>query len=351
MKACFFGSYNSEYNRNSVIINGLQKNNVQVMHCNFRSNFFKRALQLIPCALKKDFDILFVLYPCHLDIWLAKIVALLKRKPLVIDKFVSQYDSELEYGNIKKNSVQALYFKFIDKSSCLFADKVFLDSKEQINYFVKEFSLPEKKFDWFFVGANEDRLKPRKQKKHKTFNVLFYGWVTPVQGFNFVVEAARQLASHKDIKFTFIGDSKYYRALRDTYSETNAEFIGIIPYNQLVKYIGQADALLAGHFGTTPKAVRVIPNKAFEGLAMKKPVVLSNTPLSRKHFKDKENIVFAKKGSAESIKKAIIFLKNNPGKAKRIALNGNRLFNQKFSSRKIGGEIKGKLQSFVPKPF
>jgi glycosyltransferase involved in cell wall biosynthesis len=275
----------------------------------------------------------------------------LKRKPVVIDKFISQYDSELEYGNIKGKSSQAFYYKLVDKFSCLLADKVFLDSKEQIDYFVKEFSLPEKKFDWFFVGANEDRLKPKKAKKSKIFKVLFYAWVTPVQGFEFIVQAAKSLAGHKDIKFTFIGDSKYYRALRAAYNQKNAEFIGIIPYNQLVKYIGQADAVLAGHFGKTPKALRVIPNKAFEGLAMKKPVILSDMPLSRKQFKDKENTLLVERASPQAIKKAILFLKNNPSKAKKIALNGHKLFKQKFSSKKIGFEIKRKLQAFVPKPF
>ena len=86
MKVCYFGTYETDYPRNRIIINGLRKNNVKVIECNFSVK--KGTLNLL-MALKLfigyfilffkylfvgKHDVLVVGYLGHFDMFLAKLL-------------------------------------------------------------------------------------------------------------------------------------------------------------------------------------------------------------------------------------------------------------------------------------
>jgi len=206
--------------------------------------------------------------------------------------------------------------------------------------------LPEQKFFVFPVGASESIIKPSNKKVHNKFRVFFYGHVTPLQGFNFVVEAAKKLKNHKDVEFIFLGDNRYYQKEKASYPFKNVIFLEPKPYSELLKVLYSSNITLAGHFGATAKSSKVIPNKVFEGLASKTVTVIGDYPLNRRFFSNKQ-VVFAKTHNSDSIANAILFVKNNPVKAKKIAVDGFNLFKKNFSSKIIGNQIKTKLQELV----
>jgi glycosyltransferase involved in cell wall biosynthesis len=65
----------------------------------------------------------------------------------------------------------------------------------------------------------------------------------------------------------------------------NVEFIEFLEQKELTQYIHHADICL-GIFGETEKAKRVIPNKVYEAMAMKKPVITGNSPAAREFLKN-----------------------------------------------------------------
>lgn len=342
MIVCYFGSYDSNYSRNRVIIKGLQENDVSVAECNSKNNYLFRFFILITKAMILKYDILFVAYPGHMDIFTAKIVSIIKRKPIIFDAFISTYDTminEWKYGT--RHSLKGRYYWWLDKISCQMADIVLLDTEQHIHYFIKEFKLKRNKFIWMPVGADESVLYPkRKTRKSKKFQVLYYGHVQPLHGFQYIVDAARQLENEKDIEFIFIGGNRWFRDIRDKNKDLkNSVFKNPIPYKELIKHIGDADICL-GIFGTTSKAQNAIPNKAYEALAMKKALITGDTKAASSALTNKENAILCKIGSPKAIKDSILLLKNNPELREKISRNGYNLFKNNFTTKKIGQKLK-----------
>ncbi|MBI4052729.1 MAG: glycosyltransferase [Candidatus Diapherotrites archaeon] len=371
MKVCLFGSYDRDYARNASAIAAI-KTFSETVECNAREKKFPfSAVRLFFAGMKCDFDIMWVCYPGHLDMLAAKAVCMLKRKPLAFDLFISKFDAETEYGLIEggaqqskrliekhgmkqfsRKSFHARLLHSIDALACRLADRVFLDTAQHAQFIAKEFSVPEKKLSWFFVGANESAFKPaakRRSVRGKKFRVLFYGNVTPMHGFPHIVEAARILEGDKDIEFEFVGANLFFREERDRKGRpANAKFSEAVPLQELARKISEADACL-GIFGETPKARRVIPNKVFEAMAMAKPLITMRSDAVSGVLADAKNALLVDKGNAGQIADAVRRLKNDPALAEKIAGNARRTFEEKFSSEKIGAKIKRGLEAVVKK--
>lgn len=343
----YFGSYDSNYARNRVIIKGLKENKIDIIECNCRKTFILRFFILVKKAITSQFDVIFVAYPGHLDIFAAKIVSLIKKKPIIFDAFISTYDTminEWQYGT--RHSLKGRYYHWLDKTACRFADLVLIDTEQHIDYYVKEFKVDRKKFEAVPVGTDETEVYPcKKTGKSRKFTVLYYGYVQPLHGFNHIVGAARLLKTEKDIEFIFIGDNRWYRNVRDENKDLiNVRYENAMPYNEILKYLRDADVSL-GIFGTTIKSKNAIPNKVYEALAMKKAVITGDTLAARAYLIDKENAILCKTGSTESIANSIMLLKNNPGLKEKISENGYKLFKNNFTTKKIGNRIKNIIKS------
>ena len=352
MKVCFYGSFNPAYDRNWGIIQGV-KSFAKVEVLNSRKPFLQRSILLFFQALKEDFDVLFVLYPGHLDVFTARAVCWLKRKPLVFDKFVSQMDSEIEYGNIEPGSMIARWHFFIDWLGAKCADKVFLDTPQHAEFFSKTFKMEKSKVSWFFVGANEDFFSLEKKRaflkkakrKRKGFTVLYYGISTPFHGFETICQVAELLSEHKGIMFEFVGDSKYYRLQREKYSGFKSmSFLPTCSLKELSERVFLADACL-GVFGSTPKLERVIPLKVVEPLACGKALITSDSKAVRKLLSNSKHALLVEKNSPQALAKAILKLKNAPSLIKRLEKNSAILYERVFSAKAVSKAIFKELNS------
>ena len=86
---------------------------------------YKQAL--LSNAARTKTDYYFVGYPGHIDMFVIKLVALIKNKPLIFDAFVSLYDSMIfDRKVIKKDSFVAKILFYLDKWSCNMADLIIL---------------------------------------------------------------------------------------------------------------------------------------------------------------------------------------------------------------------------------
>jgi glycosyltransferase involved in cell wall biosynthesis len=111
--------------------------------------------------------------------------------------------------------------------------------------------------------------------------VVFYGLYTPLQGTP-VIGAALGLLAGAPIEVTMIGSG-----------QDEAETKAAAAANDAVRWLdwlpaAELPALVAGHhvclgiFGTGEKALRVVPNKVFQGAAAGCAIVTSDTPPQRR---------------------------------------------------------------------
>ena len=109
-------------------------------------------------------------------------------------------------------------------------------------------------------------------------------------------------------------------------------------YNNIPNYIKCASICL-GIFGDTAKTLRVIPNKVYEAIAMKKPVITADTPAIKELFSDKQNIVLCETACPRDLAVKILELKNNQELRDKIAENGYKVFKNKATPKIIGKEL------------
>ena len=372
MKICYFGTYEKDYPLNSIIIKGLKKNGIEVIEChislwekyqNKHGDFlkvfsmFKIAINLAVAYVRlcfmffskcKNVDAVIVGYIGQLDIFFLKFFLLFKKnKPKIIfAPLVSLYDTAIiDRGLSKSNNLFSKFLFYLDKFSFKMADVVILDTDEHIKYICDLFNLDKNKFKRVWVGADEDVFYPilsnSNKKENNIFKVLFFGKYIPLHGLEYIIKAAKLLENEKDIKIKMIGNGQLYEKIINLSKELeikNIDFVEWIEYTKLVKEINKADVVF-GIFGGTDKSLRVIPNKVFQAIACGKPVITGDSLAVRELFTNEENISLCENRNAESLKNAILELKNNSSLRKNLADNSYEVFKNSLVCKEIGKEL------------
>lgn len=348
MKVCYVTTYGTDYSRIKILRRGMEKSGIEVFDCSSK-------IKGLMCYLIVFAKFLLTKSKCDLIVVgffgqpLIPFIKLFTRKRIVFDAFMSAYNTLAEDKKIvKKKSIWGKMLFWLDKYSCNKADIVIVDTYEHINYFCKTFGLDKQKFRRIFVGADENYFYPRKKNKSKYFSIYFHGNFIPLQGTRHIVEAARLLKG-EGISFTIIGrgqnfdtDFKFAKGI----GASNIDFIEPQPLKELPRYMGKADICL-GIFGDTEKAGLVIPNKAYETLAMGKPLITADSKAVHELLIHKVNVYLCKKGNAKAIANAILDLKNNPSLCKKIGKNGYTVFKKKCSTLVIGQQLKNVLEQTI----
>lgn len=379
MKVCYWGTFEREYPRNAVLISGLRQNGIEVIECHFplwddgfrfnkltllsgywgKFRTISRALLAYPTlifrylAVEKH-DAVVVGYLGHVDVLFLAPFARLRQIPIIFDAFFSLYDTAIsDWGIAGKNSLLSRLFHCVDWLACSLASMVLVDTKAQKEFFCKEFKLPESKVYWLYVGADDSIFVPvPRSQRSDNFRVLYIGNYVPLHGVSVILEAARLLA-RENIEFWLVGDN--HRRDSDLQARINAldcarvKFFGWMRLEELRSRIAQADACF-GVFGTSEKAKRVIPGKAFLALAMAKPLITGDSPAAREFFKDGESAILCETGNPHALASAILRLRDNPALLGHIGHRGNQLFQTHCSPKVLGSLFSSLIQQVVSLP-
>lgn len=338
---CYFGSYDRAYVRNRILLKALKRAGLEVIEVHDTTgNVGLRYTRLLKRIKEvRGFDVILCGFPSAWDVPLAKLVAVTRGKPLIFDAFLSLYDSMVhDRGLVTEGTMTALKLYWLDKVSCFLSDLVLLDTFQHIKYFSETFKEPAEKFRRVWIGADDEVFYPREEAHNVVFRVFFHGSFIPLQGVQHIIKAAKILEREKDIIFELVGKGQTFSEavmLARSLKVGNVKFLGWIDYFDLPSYIARADVCL-GIFGNTPKAQRVIPNKVFEALAMAKPVVTGDTPAAREVLAHSINAWLCRLSDSRALAEAILTLKDDEALRRLLALNGYKLFKEKFSLKALG---------------
>ncbi len=294
-------------------------------------------------------DLVIVGYPGHLDVFLAKVLAALKGKPVVLDAFLSVYEAVVEDRELAaSSSIKAKALKFLDGASSRVADTVLLDTGAHVEYYSRNFNVPADKFIRVFVGAEEDYFSlPEEPPEINAGEALFFGSFLPLHGAEVIIEAAKLLEDEKDISFTLIGDGPTWEYCKRMADESNARVTlerQWINYPELADRIARSEICL-GIFSDGPKASRVIPCKVFNVLAMGKPLITADTPAAREALEHGISAWLVKPGDPEALADAVRKLHNESELREKVAAGGREAFETRFNRRAIGDELARELVS------
>ncbi len=330
-RVLFFGTYDARlYPRIRVLQEGFAALGDEVVECNvplgFDTAMRVRILKqpwLVPILVVRlagawwrlwlrsrrlpPIDLVVVGYMGHFDVHLA--CRLWPDVPVVLDHLISASDTALDRGARPGLVVRLL--ERLDRAALEAADVPCVDTAwhlELIHGAAHDRALVVP------VGAAEEWFHSPDSSPGSPLRVVFFGSFTPLQGAPVIGEAAGLLASVPAVRLTLIGRGQDYEATRAVAAENaSIDWIDWIDPDELPSVVATHDVCL-GIFGTGPKALRVVPNKVFQGAAAGTAIVTSDTSPQRDALDPAA--VFVQPGNARSLAHALIELASNP---KRVA--------------------------------
>ena len=302
-----------------------------------------RALRLAAAEARlftrrpRGFDALVVGYPGHLDLPAARRAA--RGRPVVFNPLVSLADTLVgDRGRFRPGSLAAGALERIDLRAFRSADLVVADTEAHAHFLGQLTGRDD--IAVCFVGA-EDRLFTPGWAPREPFTALFVGKLIPLQGVETILAAARAVP---DIDFRVVGSGQLDALLAER--PPNVDHVPWIEYEQLPGEIHAAGCAL-GIFGTTAKAQRVIPNKAFQALASGAPLITADTPAARELLVDGESALLTPAGDADALADTIRRLAGDAGLARRIGTGGRATYERAASEAVLGRRWRALIEGLL----
>jgi glycosyltransferase involved in cell wall biosynthesis len=343
MRVLYFGTYQRDYPRNAQVISCLRGAGVEVDEHHVAVWDGRRdswhagpgaAARLAAAELRllrrpsSTYDALIVGYPGHFDLPAARRAA--RGRPIVFNPLVSLADTFVaDRGRFRPGSAPARALAAVDRQAFRAADLVVADTCVHANHLAELAGLPHDRVDVAFVGA-EDRVFAPGWSPDDPFTVLFVGKLIPLHGLETILAAAR---SAPELRFRLVGSGQLDALARAR--PANVEWIPWVDYERLPRELHRAGCAL-GIFGTSAKAQRVIPNKAFQALACGTPLVTGDTPGARELLVAGESALLVPPGDAEALMQALRRLAGDPELASRLSAGGRAAYEARASEDVLG---------------
>jgi len=341
VRVCYFGTYERTYPRNAQVVSCLRGAGVEVQEVNVsvwddvRHGWAAgpgRALRLGAAEVRllgrrpRGFDAFIVGYPGHFDLPAARRAA--RGRPIVFNPLVSLADTLVaDRRRFRRGSVAARALEAIDRRAFRAANVVVADTRAHGRYLAELAGLGE--LPVCFVGAEERLFQPGWRPPER-FTVLFVGKLIPLQGVETILRAASLVT---DVPFRIVGSGQLGDLLRA--APSNVQHVPWVEYEDLPGELRAAGCAL-GIFGTTGKAQRVIPNKAFQALATGTPLITADTPAARELLGDDESALLVPAGDPEALAGAIRRLASRGELAQRIGAGGRTVYERRASEAVLG---------------
>lgn len=367
MKVCWTGTFVRQFERNKRLGEYLaaSKVHLNVIHEDLwpedritavTSSRLTIALRMLVVYPKLIFrllrspapDVYLVSYPGWFDMPVVKFVALLKRRPIAFDIFISLFDTAVvDRGLVGSRSLFARFSRGFDRLSIRLSDRAIADCPAHARFLAELAGVSGDRFGVVYLGADETRFGPQDLGAADASLVLFYGTFVPLQGVEWIVRAAKHLEA-SGIRMRLIGDGQTRpeaEAIAHELGLTNLEFVGLMPQEELAAEIASASVLL-GIFGTTPKANRVIPHKLFEAIASRRAILTGSSDAVVETFPPSE-VAVCEPGSDIAIAEAIRGLFADQERLNCRAEKARSRFEEDFAVEPQGARLNEELRRTV----
>jgi glycosyltransferase involved in cell wall biosynthesis len=352
VRVLYFGTYERRYPRNAQVISCLRHAGVEVVERHVsvwesREHKWTVGLGIVPKLAFAEArllrrpavqaDAVVVGYPGHFDLPAARRAA--RGRPVIFNPLVSLVDTMVsDRGRFRAGSLPARVLATIDRRALRAADLVVTDTQANADFMAEQAELPEQRFAVCFVGAEEDVFKPGWAPEEPA-TAVFVGKLIPLHGLETILGAARFAP---ELRFRVIGSGQLESLLASR--PPNVEWVDWVDYELLPRELHRAGCAL-GIFGTSDKARRVIPNKAFQALACGVPLVTADTPAARELLTDGETALLVPPGDPEALADALQRLSSQPDLAQRLADGGHAVYREQASEDVLGARWRAVIES------
>ena len=284
-------------------------------------------------------DVVVVGYLGHFDVHLARLV--FRRVPIILDHLVGASDTGRD-RRLDGGPRQAL-LRLIDAAALAAASIVVVDTEEH------RAALPPRHRGRAVVvpvgapsawaGAAPAAEPPADPAR--PLRVVFYGLYTPLQGTP-VIGAALGALAGEPVEVTMIGTGQDEAEARAAAAANPAvRWLDWVPAAELPAVVAGHDVCL-GIFGTGEKALRVVPNKVFQGAAAGCAIVTSDTPPQRRVLAGAA--VLVPPGDPGALAAALRRLAADRGEVARLREQSRRLTREQYAPAQVVAPLLRRLR-------
>ena len=269
-------------------------------------------------------DVVLVGYLGHFDVWLARL--LFPRTVVVLDHLVFAASTAADRGASGSFLQRAL--RLLDRGAIARADVVVVDTAEHgemvpASARSKVVVVPVGATDAWFDAASPESG----DESGDRLSVVFFGLFTPLQGSVVIGEAAALLAD-APVDLTMIGSGQDLAAARAAAgASSSVTWVPWVEARDLPAVVARHQVGL-GVFGTTDKALKVVPNKVYQCAAAGVAVVTSDTRPQRRALADAA--VFVPAGDARALADALLGLQRDAALLRRHRDAARRAADERF---------------------
>lgn len=294
-------------------------------------------------------DLVLVPYPGHVVVrWARSAFA----GPIILDLFLSAHDTAVsDRGMFHPASPMALVLKRLDRLACLAADLVLVDTPQHAGHVAEVLGCPRGKLDWVPVSdprESGEGIPYAGVQPAERLEVLFFGTGVPLHGLDTLLRAVERC---QRLRLTLIGGSPEDRA--------QAGKLGMDKVRLLEPFLPDADLrqhlerthLVAGIFGTSGKAQRVIPLKVMLALSTGRPVLTADTPAVRGLLQPGIDCLVVPPGDVQALAACLQQLADKPECLPPLAAAARRAYDRTFSLARTGARLAGLCRGLEMAPL
>jgi glycosyltransferase involved in cell wall biosynthesis len=295
-----------------------------------------RAARRSPVAVCPDAVV--VGYMGHFDVLAAR--AMFRRRRVVLDFLVFAADTAADRGFA--GVLLRLALTGLDRAALAAASMVLVDTPEH-----RELLPPRARRKAVIVAVGAERVwfsarpSPHGNGPPGPLRVVFYGLFTPLQGAVTIGRALAVLAARSDIEVTMIGTGQD-RPEAEACGRANghAQWIDWVPAAELPLVVA-AHHVCLGIFGTTAKAQRVVPNKAYQGAAAGCAIVTSSTAPQRRALGGAA--AYVAPGDPRELAGTLVSLAGDRSTLQRLRTEAARRSDAEFTPSAVAGPLRRHL--------
>ncbi|HEX4017106.1 MAG TPA: glycosyltransferase [Frankiaceae bacterium] len=288
-------------------------------------------------ADRSRYDAVLVGYLGHFDVLLARL--LYPRRRIALDQMIFAADTARDRG--VSGGAKLRLLDVLDRLAVRAASVVLLDTAEHVDLLpagernkgvVVPVGAPA---SWFTAG--EQRPAPTSGR----LRVAFFGLYTPLQGAVVIGEALARLAGHPEVAVTMIGKGQDLEETRRAAAgNESVTWLEWVPSEDLPAVVASHDVCL-GIFGLTPKALRVVPNKVYQGAAAGCVIVTSDTPPQRRMLAGAA--LYVPPGDPQALADALLALAADPARAAALGAAAREAAQERFTPAAIVEPLRTRL--------
>lgn len=181
------------------------------------------------------------------------------------------------------------------------------------------------------------------------FVALYAGAHGMSNDLSVLLQAAQILAGHPEILFVLLGDGKEKPALVSQAAQmglNNIKFLPAVPKNEMPAALAAADACIA-ILKPIPLYKTVYPNKVFDYMAARRPVVLAIDGVIRQVVESAGAGIFVPPGDPQSLAQAILTLTAKPDRGRQMGMAGREYLEVHFDRAELAGRLASLMESLT----